>query len=181
MKGVVFTEFFRMVENTFGYEVADTIVSEAKLPSGGVYTAVGTYPAMEMFALIGQLSKSTGMGPDQLQEAFGRYLFPRFAEGYPSLVEDSNSALDFLASIESYIHVEVLKLYPDAELPRFETKRLDENHLELVYHSKRKMSHFALGLIHACGDHFNTQLVVQSEALEADGSVVRFLVSNPVQ
>ena len=176
MKGVVFTEFFRMVENTFGFEVADQIVTESKLESGGVYTAVGTYPATEMFALIGQLSKATGLNGAELQEAFGRYLFPRFAEGYPSLVEDSQGALDFLASIENYIHVEVLKLYPDAELPRFETKRIDETTLELIYHSKRRMSHFALGLIYACGEHFGTPLGVETETIESDGSVVRFTV-----
>lgn len=177
MKGVVFTEFFRMVENTFGYEVADRIVTESKLESGGAYTAVGTYPATEMFALIGELSKETGMNGGQLQEAFGRYLFPRFAEGYPKLVEDSKGALEFLASIENYIHVEVLKLYPDAELPRFETKRMDDNTLEMIYHSKRRMSHFALGLIHACGEHFNTPVDVKTEPIEDDGSVVRFTVS----
>ncbi|MEL7340130.1 MAG: heme NO-binding domain-containing protein, partial [Bacteroidota bacterium] len=55
MKGIVFTEFLEMVEDTFGFETADNIVSQAELPSGGVYTAVGTYPALEMVSLVGKL------------------------------------------------------------------------------------------------------------------------------
>ena len=38
MKGVVFTEFLEMVEDIFSPDIADQIVEEADLPSGGVYT-----------------------------------------------------------------------------------------------------------------------------------------------
>jgi hypothetical protein len=177
MKGVVFTEFLRMVEQRFGYEVADRIVTENELPSGGVYTSVGTYDSAEMGRLIGTLGKTSGMDAQDLQEAFGRYLFPRFAEGYPELVQGVTDPLAFLASIEDHIHVEVLKLYPDAELPRFETRFEGPDRIVMTYHSKRRMGHFALGLIKACGEHFGTDLDVRTEWVEADGTVMRFHVS----
>jgi hypothetical protein len=34
-----------------------------------------------------------------------------------------DDALDFLERVDKVIHVEVLKLYPDAMLPRFDTTR----------------------------------------------------------
>ena len=43
MKGVIFTEFLEMVESHFSPEMADRIITAARLPSGGAYTAVGTY------------------------------------------------------------------------------------------------------------------------------------------
>ena len=55
MKGVVFTEFIEMVENEFSPDLADTIITEAGLPSGGIYTSVGTYRHEEM------LGSSTGL------------------------------------------------------------------------------------------------------------------------
>jgi Haem-NO-binding len=49
--------------------------------------------------------------------SFGKHLFGRFVCNYPQFFGGINSALTFLANIEGYIHVEVRKLYPDAELP----------------------------------------------------------------
>jgi len=51
MKGVVFTEFLDMVEAKFSADMVDDIIDDAKLASGGAYTAVGTYPHSEMVAL----------------------------------------------------------------------------------------------------------------------------------
>ena len=44
MKGIIFTEFIEMVEDKFGFEVADNIITNSNLPSGGAYTAVGYKP-----------------------------------------------------------------------------------------------------------------------------------------
>ena len=43
MKGIVFTEFFELVEDKFGLEVVQQIIDECKLESEGIYTSVGTY------------------------------------------------------------------------------------------------------------------------------------------
>ena len=177
MKGMVFTEFLHMVENAFGYTIADRIVTESQLPSQGVYTAVGTYNPAELFALIGQLSKASGISVDELQVSFGKYLFPRFAVLYPDLLKEATGALELLASLENYVHKEVRKLYPDAELPLFEPRYLSEHCLELIYRSRRAMGPFALGLILACGEHFNTPLEVQQELLSDDGSAVKFTIA----
>jgi len=45
MKGIIFTEFLEMVEDRFSPEIADRIIEAADLPSGGAYTAIGTYDA----------------------------------------------------------------------------------------------------------------------------------------
>ena len=43
MKGIVFTEFLGMVDDTFGPVVTDSVVSDVDPPSGGVYMTLGTY------------------------------------------------------------------------------------------------------------------------------------------
>ena len=57
MKGIVFTEFLEMVEETFGLETVDTIIENSNLPSEGIYTSVGTYDFNEMVSLITALHK----------------------------------------------------------------------------------------------------------------------------
>ena len=44
MKGLVFTEFIEMMENDFGFEVADRVIENSDTISKGVFTGVGTYP-----------------------------------------------------------------------------------------------------------------------------------------
>jgi hypothetical protein len=51
MKGIVFTEFIEMVEQRFGYEIVDELLTETELPSGGAYTAIGTYSHHEIVAI----------------------------------------------------------------------------------------------------------------------------------
>lgn len=175
MKGMVFTNFFEMVEERFGFVVADNIVTESQLPSGGAYTSVGQYDYKEMFTLIGKLHQKTGIPVADLCKVFGKYLFTKLTAAYPQFVNRVDNVFAFLASIDNYIHIEVRKLYPDAELPHFETKQLNPNQMEMIYSSSRGLHYLAEGLIEGSLTHFNTTASITSEPLP-DGRV-RFLIT----
>ncbi|MGI9507233.1 MAG: heme NO-binding domain-containing protein [Geminicoccaceae bacterium] len=175
MKGVVFTEFLEMVEDIFSPDIADQIVEEADLPSGGVYTAVGTYDHDEIVALVQNLSIETNLGVDELLHTFGKHLFGRFVEGYPVFFEGRQDAFKFLQSVEEYIHVEVKKLYPDADLPSVIASLESPDHLKIVYRSDRNMGDLAQGLIEGCIKHFDEPIaVLRSEASAASGHQTEF-------
>jgi Haem-NO-binding len=116
MKGIVFTEFLEMVEDRFSPAMADRMLEACALPSGGVYTAVGTYDHHEMVQLVSQLSTLTGVAVPELLRTYGQHLFGRFVHRYPHFFAGVDSAFAFLHNIEGYIHVEVRKLYPEADL-----------------------------------------------------------------
>lgn len=175
MKGMVFTEFVEMVENQFSPEMADQIIVAANLPSGGMYTSVGTYHHGEMIALVELLSEKTDIPSADLIEAFGTYLFGRFFEQHPAFFEDMHCTFDFLSQIEEHVHQEVRKLYPDAELPTFETNRPDADTLEMTYRSRRPFADLALGLIRGCASHYDENLAIEQVDLSEDGRThVRF-------
>ena len=73
-----------------------------------------------------------------------------FASGYPEFFRKYDTAFSMLEAIESDIHLEVRKLYPDAELPSFSTIRHSTERLELSYKSERPLASFCYGLIEAC-------------------------------
>lgn len=176
MKGLVFTEFLEMVEQQHGFVFTEELIDEANLPSGGAYTSVGTYDHSEMVRLLTVLSEKTGLSIPALLRAYGHYLFKSFERSYPHFLEKAKSAFDFLESIDQDIHVEVKKLYPDAELPAFSSKRLAPGKLELIYRSERKMGAFAQGLIEQSLVSFNEKARVSMENLQADGSEVKFTI-----
>lgn len=177
MKGIVFTEFMDMVEQTWGYDMVDDMIDAAELPSGGAYTAVGTYAHSELVSMVVQLSEMTQTDIPTLLFLYGKHLFSRFAAGYGHFFEGIDNTLDFLERIENYIHVEVRKLYPDAELPTFDSTRHAPTQLELVYRSERGFAHFAHGLIHGCIEHYNEEFDVNFEIVDGVGKHARFMLT----
>ncbi len=177
MKGIVFTEFLDMVEEKFGYEMVDHIVTESKLESNGIYTAIGTYHHAEIVQLLTNLSERTEIDPGVLLRAFGEYLFDTFLRAYPQFFAAETNALSFLESIDRHIHVEVQKLYPEATLPKFETQQNDNGELIMIYKSERKMGALAEGLIEKSILHYKTPYDVKKELLAEDGSEVRFTIT----
>ena len=178
MKGIVFCEFVEMMEAEFTADMADEIISSTELESGGAYTTVGTYDHHEMLALVTQLSEKTGAPVPDLVRAFGRYLFGRFVQLYPTFFEGVDGAFSFLDRIEEHVHVEVRKLYPDAELPTFATRRPNDDTMVMVYQSRRPFADLAQGLIEGCITHYNEPINVESEDLSNDGRThVRFTLT----
>ena len=161
MKGVIFTEFMDLVESAFGIDTVDEIIERSDLPSGGAYTAVGTYDHQEIVSLVVNLSEVSGTAVSDLLAIFGKHLFSRFSVLYPDMVNSADNGLDFLESVEDYIHVEVRKLYPHAELPRFDRSRPSPDELVMVYHSNKHFEDLAGGLIQGCLDHFNEDATVE--------------------
>lgn len=174
MKGIVFTEFLEMVEDNFGYEVVDKIIQDSQLASDGIYTAVGTYSHHEIVSLVTNLSQLSQTSISDLLFAFGKYLFNTFLAQYPAFFDRSPTAFDFLESIENHIHVEVKKLYPESELPKFDSVSKTDDRMEMIYTSERKMSDLALGLMERTLEHYGEKAEIIKENIEEDGSVVRF-------
>lgn len=73
-----------MVAARFSADMVDDIIEDAALPSGGAYTAVGTYDHAELVAMVAALSKRSGVPVPELVRAFGRHMFGRFHAGYPA-------------------------------------------------------------------------------------------------
>lgn len=175
MKGIVFCEFVEMMEKEFSVDMADEIISGAELGSGGAYTAVGTYDHHEMLALVKRLSDQAGIPVPDLVKTFGQYLFTRFTVLYPVFFEGIDGAFSFLSRIEEHVHVEVRKLYPDAELPSFETSQPDADTMIMVYSSRRPFADLAHGLIDGCIAHYGEAVEVAMEDLSDEGRThVRF-------
>lgn len=168
MLGIVFTEFMDMVEDRFSPDLLDEVIESAELESEAAYTAVGYYDYQEMIRLVTVLHQKTQIPVDDLIQTFGCHLFGVLIGKYPALGEGISGVLDFLEIVDSTIHKEVLKLYPNAELPTFETNRVSPDHLQMIYQSKRPFSQLALGLMHGCAEHFGQKLDVQHQSTQQD-------------
>ncbi len=171
MKGVVFREFVDLVEERYGEDIVDRLLSHPGLSTGGAYTAVGTYDHAELLILIELLSQEIGVEPHELTIELGKQLFNRLYKSYPQFVDPHDNAFDFLKTIDSVVHTEVKKLYSDAEVPTYHCEQLDDGVLVMDYRSSRPFADLAEGMLLGCIAHFHEPIEVHREPL--DGEIQR--------
>lgn len=175
MKGVVFTEFFELIEELHDYEMVDRVIQESNVESGGNYTSIGSYDFQEMVKLLITYSNISGNSIDEALRLFGHKLLKTFRSGYAAFFEPYDNARDFLKTVDNYIHVEVYKLYPDAELPSIRVEDVDEDSFRLIYSSSRALGHLALGLIEATFELYKEEYSIDTESTSEKGDEVTFL------
>jgi hypothetical protein len=182
VKGIVFREFIDMVESQFSPETADAIIEASSLSTNGSYTTVGTYPHQEMVDLVSNLSIHTGMAVPDLLRHFGRHLFGRFVEVHPYMTNAFSDVFSLLSALENTIHVDVNKLYRDAELPSFNYEQDNQQQMVFIYRSRRRMADFAQGLIEGCIAHFKENITIQRADLPPQGeeALTRFTLVRTV-
>lgn len=178
MKGLVFTEFLEIVEDKFGYDVADEIIDECQLDSNGAYTQVGVYDHRELLALVTALSKKTGASIEDLVHVFGEHLIDRFTKKFPQYFAAVDNCFDFFDTVDGTVHVEVKKLYPDAELPVFETLSKTQGTMQMLYTSSRPFSALAYGMMMGTAKVFNEKINIKTEDFSDESGVkVKFTLT----
>ncbi|MCJ8275638.1 MAG: heme NO-binding domain-containing protein [Bdellovibrionales bacterium] len=153
MKGIVFKELLSMMEDKFGDDLTEEILSELDLDSGGAYTSADYYDHSEILQIVTLLSQKSGVHGADLVKAFGRHLLDTFHKIHPDYFNKDNS-IEFMKSVDDYIHVEVKKLYPDAELPKIDFIDDKSGTHKINYSSKRPFADLAEGLIERCIEVF---------------------------
>ena len=175
MKGAVFTEFIEFVEETYGFDTADTMLE----PDGDnekIYTQAGNYPFEELVALVISVHITEQVEIEEIIYKFGVYLFKKLVHMAPFLVQGSKNTLEVISKVDTYIHIEVKKLYPEAELPKFKVLTFEGNNLEMLYSSDKKLEILAKGLMIGASKYFNEEIVVDYRVVSEEPHTVIFNV-----
>jgi len=160
MKGVIFTEFFEMVEREFGMQMLEQIIDETSSMSGGSYTSVGTYSHTEIIGYAQALSRNTDTPVPELVRHFGNYLAGSFYRDHSLHFDSFTGVFGMLKNIEDHIHVDVRKLYPDAELPVFSYQEVSASLFILDYESTRGFADLAQGLIEGVAKQYGEKIAI---------------------
>jgi len=155
MKGIVFTLLADMVEENFGLEAWDALLSKTGLD--GIYVSTESYDDEELFKLVGAAHEATGIEVNDLVKAFGKFSFSKFQKMHPDFCDPEYSLKQFLLTVDQVIHVEVKKLHPDAMLPSFDYVDESDSELTMLYNSPRKLCMLAEGLIAGAAEYYKTE------------------------
>lgn len=176
MKGIILSEFVEFLEQTVGENIAQKIINDSELASEGAYSRVGQYDYHELIQLLTQSVAETKEQADVLLQRFADHMFKVFKRDYDVFFEGTDNAVGMLMQIDNHIHVEVQKLYPDAELPKFDYT-LGDGQLTLRYQSPRPFAQVAHALVGACIKYFGDKEKLISSELSEDLKSATFVVS----
>lgn len=179
VKGIIFAELVRFMEEAQSPAFADAVIREANIESDGAYGVAGNYPSSEALHLVDIASARSGIPADDLCVLFGRHLFRRFTILYPFLIESYDTAESLLAHIGSHIHADVCVLYPDARPPQVNLVRSGDKTI-VTYNSYRPMAMIALGLVQQCMTHFGDKRTVHCEVANK-GRQATFVLEEAVE
>jgi hypothetical protein len=100
------------------------------------------------------VSNKIDVNPEILLEKFGVFVFPYLIGKHSYIIENYDNAIDLIGGIENHIHIEVKKLYNDADLPTFRVVEKTTKKLSVIYNSSKGLTYFAIGLIKETLNHF---------------------------
>ncbi len=175
MKGVIFNAAQQAVIELFDEDTWDDLLDEAGVD--GVYSSVGTYDDADLVAIVVAATKATGLSAEEVMVAVGRKALAHLADRVPTLIGECTNAYEMLGMIHDVIHVEVMKLYEDAQPPQFSYADLPGGGLRMGYRSPRNLGALAEGLALGVGDRFGEELRVTRHPATSDGEVFLDIVS----
>ena len=155
MKGLLLTELLEMVEEEYGYTVANTLALNADLHSRGVYSHTRAYHWHELNNMMGHLHRQTRVPFDLLAQNFGRHLCKRILIAYPQQ--------------KKYINRLFAMITKKSEAPVFRYVRSDDKSLTLLYNPEVSTYCFSNSVIKGYLDHLR-QLSRVSETSLPDGT-----------
>ncbi len=175
MKGIILSEFVEFIEQELGEDIAQTIIDNSEVESEGAYSRVGLYDYQELIQLLTHTVTETDTEASILLARFSDHLFMVFKRDYSLFFEGVSSAAAMLKQIDDHIHVEVQKLYPDAELPTFNYTQ-DGTVLTLTYHSPRPLALVAHALVGACLKYFGGHEKLLNSRIADDHKSAQFTI-----
>jgi len=109
MIGIVFLKFNDFIDELWGDEFWDELLTAAALPSEGVFTSTIIYDDQEFFTLCRVITDKKNISAKELQMVFGKFFFKTI---YPHVPPSFNAhtikdVLEFLHIVQNIIHAEV--------------------------------------------------------------------------
>lgn len=165
MNDLVLREFLDFVESGFGFEPSASTTDDDFGP--GRLLAVGE-----------ELSRARALPLSEILRNFGSVLFRRLAVLYPIFFGDTDSAFDFLSSINLRMREDLAQLRSEAGVPVIECRHPEPGCIEILFRSDYPLADLAAGLIEGCSTYYRDRIRIDRRyLLAAKGQAALFVVT----
>ncbi len=158
MKGMIFNLLEDFIVEGWGPERFEKIMELCPVHAQVPYVGPGTYPDANLMSIIEKTTAELGLGNAEALRRFGRFAFPKLAQKFSVYTQNHRHPKTFLKAVDGVIHVEVRKLFANAEPPRITFEDPAPDRLILHYNSRRQLCPFFAGLVEGCGDFYKVPI-----------------------
>jgi hypothetical protein len=171
MKGVIFNLLEDFVTTTWGEVAYEDILGRCPVHARGPHVGPSTYPDADLMAIVAGACARLGVTTDQALQAFGAFAATPLIGKLPRELVPFDHPRDLLLAVDDVIHVEVRKLFRDAEPPRITCRDDgDPTRLTLYYASRRQLCPLLLGLLDGTARHYMVPITYQHVTCSRDGA-----------
>jgi hypothetical protein len=143
------------------------------------FISMQSYPDELTYDLVGAASEVLELEPAAILEAFGEYWILYTAEeGYGEMLALSGSTLsEFLGNL-NLLHERITNIMPQLKPPKFSSKEISKNNIELTYESDREgLTSMVVGLLRGLGKRFGKNCQINQTEFRADSGKDVFNIS----
>jgi hypothetical protein len=162
MYGLVNKAIEEMVCTHYGESTWEAIKQEAALTDIDYFVSMESYPDDVTHRLVRAACKVLNLSSEEILQAFGEYWVTYTAEeGYGEMLAMAGDNLpEFLRNLDN-LHMRVGLNFPELKPPSFQANAVDQNALQLDYHSGRQgLAPMVIGLLKGLGRRFKTEVDV---------------------
>ncbi len=170
MYGMVHTAARSMVVETLGEGAWARVLDEAHL-NGEYFISGQNYSDEVTFALIGAISRVSGIEASELLKSFGRYWIKYAANSsYGTMFRISGLDLVTFLTNLNRMHASIHSTMPASRMPSFEVLHAEDGRIDVLYGSDRTgLFPFVEGLLSGLMEHFGeTGHVTHAATAEGD-------------
>lgn len=171
MYGLVNKAIEDMVCDRFGEDTWEIIKQKAEVDID-IFLSMEAYPDDLTHRLVKAASVELGMSAAEILQAFGEYWVLYTAkQGYGEMMDMGGDNLpEFLQNLDN-LHARVGLSFPQLKPPCFRCTDLQEDSLNLHYHSTRLgLAPMVIGLLKGLGDKFHTEIEITQTSSRDQGS-----------
>lgn len=181
MHGSIFVLLKRFVESSYDFSTWIKLIEATGIDHSS-FQMQEMYPTQDIFSIVHKASEITGIAPYDLMEQFGEFLVPDLLLVYQKYINPDWRTYDMLLNTEFAMHGAVRAQDGRTNPPMLLVTKKGSRKLIVDYHSKRKMSGVAVGIIKGIAKYYQEGDQVQVTRLTpaADERVqiqVNFLIN----
>jgi len=170
LKGIIFNLLEDFIVEGWGAAKFERIFEQCPVQAQVPYVGPGTYPDAHLLAIVDRATAELGIETSVALRGFGRFAFPRLAERFSVFVREFQHPKPFLKTVHGIIHLEVQKVYANAEPPLITFQDPAPDRLVMHYTSRRKLCALFAGLVEGTGDYFKVPLTLAQTECSLEGA-----------
>ena len=169
MQGVILIGIQRFARERFGADFWRMVETDVNM-AGRLYLPSQSYPMSEVDAVIGSVSRHSGMTVPLVLESIGDYVAPDMLGAYASMIEPQWNLLDVLLRAEAIVERAALKHGVKLANTPVQGRPGSNGEMILTYRSPWRICPLIKGLVRGLGAHMDQPVSIDEIRCMSTGS-----------